>query len=221
MAYSITVKEAAIFLRKQGYSIKEIAAKFKIAQSTSSEWLKNILLDNRAIIRLKERRILGQYNSRQVFARKREQQEQKRQVLVEQILSKIEMSGELCKLCCSLLYWCEGNKGRDTLVRFTNSDPQLIKTFLSLIRKGFNTDESKFRALIHLHQYHNEEKQKNFWHEITGIPLDKFNRTYWKPNTGKRKHDNYPGCIAISYYDAKVAKELTTIYNSFVRRGVR
>lgn len=220
MSYSLAFKEKVISLRKHGYSIKEIAAKFGISKSTSSEWLRDVLLDNKALIRLKERRILGQYKSRLVFAQKREQQDKKRQKLVEQILSKIELSQELCKLCCALLYWCEGNKGRDTLVRFTNSDPFLIKTFLSLLRKGFNIDESKFRALIHLHQYHNEQKQKVFWHGITEIPLSQFSRTYWKPNTGKRKHDNYPGCIAISYYDAKIAKELTAIYNTFVQRGV-
>lgn len=221
MAYSITTKENAISLRQQGYSIKEIAAKFNISNSTSSEWLTNVSLDDKALARLKQRRILGQYKARLTFSKKREDKHQKRQALIEQVLSKIELSKELCKLCCALLYWCEGNKGKDTLVRFTNSDPQLIKTFLSLLRKGFNIDESKFRALIHLHDYHKEKEQKAFWHKITKIPLKQFYRTYWKPNTGKRKHENYPGCIAISYYDAEVAKELTTLYNAFVQRGVR
>lgn len=220
MSYSLITKEKALSLRKKGFSIKEIAAKLKIAKSTSSVWLKNVLLDKKAQKRLKKRRIFGQYKSRLIHFKKREEQQSKRHIRVEKILSKIEMSKELSKLCCALLYWCEGNKGRNALVRFTNSDPQLIQMFLFLLRKGFDINESKFRALIHLHQYHNEEKQKVLWHEMTKIPLNQFNRTYWKPNTGKRKHENYPGCIAISYYDAEVAKELTTIYNSFVQRGV-
>lgn len=220
MSYSLTIKEEALSLRRKGFSIKEVAAELKIAKSTSSVWLKDVLLDGKAQNRLKKRKILGQYKSRLIHFKKREEQQSKRYARVEQVLSKIKMSKELSKLCCSLLYWCEGNKGRDTLVRFTNSDPQLIKMFLSLLRKGFDINESKFRALIHLHQYHDEEKQKVLWHEITKIPLNQFNRSYWKPNTGKRKHNNYPGCIAISYYDAEVAKELTTIYNSFVQRGV-
>lgn len=221
MSYPLVTKERALFLRRKGFSIKEVAAKLKIAKSTSSVWLKDILLDEKAQNRLKKRRIFGQFKSRLIHFKKRKEQQDKRYIKVEQILSKIEISKELCKLCCALLYWCEGNKGRDTMVRFTNSDPQLIKMFLSLLREGFDINESKFRALIHLHQYHDEEKQKVLWHEITKIPLNQFNRSYLKPNTGKRRHDNYPGCIAISYYDAEVAKELTTIYNSFVQRGVR
>lgn len=221
MSYSLATKEKAFSFRRKGFSIKEIAVKLRIAKSTSSLWLNDILLDEKAQNRLKKRRMIGQYKARFIQFKKREEQQSKRYAQVEKILSKIEMSKELSKLCCALLYWCEGNKGRDTMVRFTNSDPKLIQIFLSLLRKGFDINESKFRALIHLHQYHNEEKQKLLWHEITKIPLNQFNRTYWKPNTGKRKHDNYPGCIAISYYNAEVAKELTTIYNSFVQRGVR
>ena len=220
MSYSINIRERAVLLRKQGYSIKEVASKLRIAKSTSSVWLRDILLNSQAQTRLKNRRIFGQYKARLVQFEKSDKQQRIRSIVAEQTLSKIEMSRELCKLCCALLYWCEGNKNGDTLVRFTNSDPQLIKIFLSLLRRGFDIVEAKFRALIHLHQYHDEKKQKKLWHEITNIPLNQFNRTYWTPHTGKRKHDNYPGCIAISYYDARVAKELTTIYNSFVQRGV-
>ncbi len=32
---------------------------------------------------------------------------------------------------------------------------------------------------------------------------------------GTRTKVGYPGCIAISYYDAKIAKELDALYNAF------
>lgn len=68
---------------------------------------------------------------------------------------------------------------------------------------------------MHLHEYHNETRQRHFWQDITGIPKGQFNRSYMKPNTGKNKRKNYPGCLAITYYDSKVAKELSALYNSF------
>ena len=80
------------------------------------------------------------------------------------------------------------------------------------IEKGFVIDEGKFRALIHLHDYHGEEKQINFWSKITRIPRKQFFKSYRKPNTGKRIKKDYPGCLAISYYDAKVAKQLWAYY---------
>ncbi len=99
-------------------------------------------------------------------------------------------------------------------------DPSLIALFLDLLRKGFKINESKLRILMHLHNYHDEVIQKEFWSIVTNIPFAQFHQSYWKPNTGKRKHAHYPGCIALSYYDAKIAKELKAIYNAFVLRGV-
>lgn len=68
---------------------------------------------------------------------------------------------------------------------------------------------------MHLHQYHDEIKQKSFWQNITKIPINQFNRTYWKPHTGKNSRPDYPGCLAVTYLDAKVAKQIAAIYNTF------
>jgi len=78
-------------------------------------------------------------------------------------------------------------------------------------------DETKFRALIHLHEYHDESKQKKFWSDITKISENKFQKSYLKINTGKRIKENYPGCISIKYYDAKIFKELKALYKSFYK----
>lgn len=220
MSYSIEIKEKAKKFRKAGYSIKEIAKEFKIAQSTSSLWLSNVNLSSQAQDRLRKKKILGQYKAVIIKRKKRELEKSKLLKEVTLMLSRLKGSEELYKLCCSLIYWCEGNKN-ETFVRLTNSDPILIGLFISLLKKGFKTEKSKFRALIHLHDYHNETKQKLFWSTITDIPLRQFNKSYQKPNTGKRKQENYPGCIAISYYNSKVAKELKAIYNVFAQRGVR
>lgn len=219
MTYSIDFKQNAIKLRNQGYSIKEIADKFKISKSTASLWCSGIELDEHAQNRLAERKILGQYKSIEIATKKRKLAEEKRIQQVSQYLSKIKMSKELAKLCCALLFWCEGSKSKIS-VRFTSSDPSLIGLFLSLFRTGYSLEERKFRALVHVHEYHDEPAQKLFWSRITGIPLLQFHRSYKKPNTGKRKHDNYPGCLSVTYYDANLAKELATIYNVFTQRGV-
>lgn len=220
MPYPIDVKEKAVNLRKQGYSIKEVAAKLNIAQSTSSVWLSNVILSTSAQKRLEKRRILGQYKS--IFIRKiaREKHKAILEKITSEMLSTIHFSQTLAKLCCALIWWCEGNKDV-TSVKFTSSDPTLIGNFLCLLRTGFKIDESKLRALVHLHEYHNNETQKQFWSNITGIPLTQFHRSYLKPNTGKRTKENYPGCLALVYYDAGIAKELEAIYNVFSKfRGV-
>lgn len=220
MSYSNELKEKAIQLRKKGYSLKEISAILKIAKSTTSVWLNGIILSSSAQKRLKQKQILGQYKTTLLKRKAKELQKQKHEQNAINLFNKISLSKEIAKMCCALLWWCEGNKD-DSMVRFTNSDSSLIQNYLSLLRMGFDIDESKLRVLVHLHSYHNEQVQKKFWSSITNIPLTQFHKSYQKENTRKRIHKNYQGCIAITYYDAKIAKELEAIYNIFTRRGVR
>lgn len=216
----IEVKTKAITLRKRGYSLNEISEKLHIAKSTASTWLSNINLSNVAKNRLEKKQILGQYKTMLIRKKLREKLNKERDKVALKLLSKIGESKELYKLCCALLWWCEGSKN-STSVRFTNSDPTLIKNFLTSIRLGFKLDESRFRAVIHIHSYHIDKKQKLFWSNITNIPLQQFWKSYRKPNTGKRRKNNYPGCISITYYNSKIARELEAIYNMYSKiRGV-
>ncbi len=217
--YPIEVREKAIALREKGYSLKEVSDTLHIAKSTSSLWLRNISLSQEAQNRLKEKHTLKQYKASLSALKKREEINQFYKELVLKDLYKIRPTKGIYKLICSLLFWCEGSKNFSH-VRFTNSDPTLIKLFLFTFRRGFNIDESKLRILMHLHDYHDENIQKEFWSKTTEIPLSQFLKTYHKPHTGKNIHENYPGCIALYYYGSKVAKELQAIYNCIADRGV-
>lgn len=210
----IEVKDKALRLRKKGYSIKEISDKLNIAKSTSSLWVRNLELDEKARERLVKRRLIGYYKTALRWKEKNIEEELKYTEVGDEVVSKVSRNNESLKLFCSLLYWCEGSKGR--VISFTNSDPLLIKTFLTTFRRGFTPNEKKFRILMHLHGYHNEKIQKNFWSKLTNIPRNQFNKTYHKLNTKKRIKENYQGCISLRYYDSKIAKELKAIYKSFV-----
>lgn len=119
------------------------------------------------------------------------------------------------RLCAALIYWCEGAKRNLSNVQFTNSDPKLVSLFLYALRLGFNLDEKRLSALVHLHEYHNEERQLALWSKVTRIPLVQFTKTYWKPHTKIRQRENYPGCINVRYGDASVARRLNAIYTIF------
>ena len=221
MAYQIEIKERAIALRKKGRSLKEISELLKIAKSTTSVWLANITLSISAQKRLAQKQILGQYKTVLLKRRQKDIRRKAEEAKANKIIRKIRFSKDYIKLCCALMWWCEGNKN-SSFLRFTSSDVTLIRNFLSLLRKGFMLDESKFRALVHLHAYHNEDTQKRFWSQVTKIPISQFHKSFQKNNSGKRKKENYPGCIAVTYYDVRIAKELEALYNGFTKsRGVR
>ncbi len=221
MAYQIEIKERAIELRRHGYSLKEIAELLKIAKSTTSVWLANITLSVSAQKRLAQKQILGQYKTVLLKRKLRESRRKEEEAKASEVLKNLSLSKEYIRLCCVLMWWCEGNKN-SSFLRFTSSDVTLIKNFLFLLRKGFVLDESKFRILIHLHTYHDDYTQKRFWSQVTGIPINQFHKSFQKINTGKRTKENYPGCIALTYYDVRIAKELEALYNVFTKsRGVR
>lgn len=221
MAYLIETKEKAITLRKQGYSLKEISEHLKIAKSTASSWLSSINLSVSAQRKLQKKQILGQYKTVLLKRKQKNLRIKAAEEKAYEIIKSLSFSQEYIKLCCALMWWCEGNKN-SSFLRFTSSDVTLIKNFLSLLRKGFMLDESKFRILVHLHAYHNDDTQKKFWSQVTKIPLNQFHKSFQKMNTGKRTKENYPGCIALTYYDARIAKELEALYNEFTKsRGVR
>ncbi len=211
-------KRKALILRKKGYSIKEISRKMNIAQSTSSIWVRGVQLNSEAKKRLSKRKLLSYYKSSLSWDKKREEEKKYYFEKADATINKTSRNTSHLKLYCALLYWCEGGKAYNNSIRFINSDPQLVKTFLFLFRNAFEINEKKFRILMHLHSYHNERKQKIFWSSLTKIPKDQFNKTYLKTNTQKRKKENYPGCVAIYYYDSKIIREIMAIYEIFSKK---
>lgn len=213
--HPLEIKKKAIALRSKGYSIKEIADKLHIAKSTSSLWLRDIKLNKKAQQRLLKRSLMSYYKTSLRWQIKREKEKEILRKKALEFFNGFKENERQNKICCSLLFWCEGSKDVKYGLRLINSSHLLIRTYLSLLRKSFKIDEKKFRVGLHLHQYHNEKKQKGYWSKITKIPTSQFIRVYWKPNTGKRIRKDYPGCATIYYYDSRVAKELTSIYEVF------
>lgn len=218
--HSKEAKSKLTQLRQKGFSLSEISKELNISKSTASLWARNIPLSSSALRRINQREIIGRINAGKARRSINEKQMDFFQREAFRSLKEINYSNTLIKLLCSLIWWCEGNKN-ESFVRFTNSDKSLIKIFLMLLRQGFNLDEKKFRALAHVHSYHNELTQRKYWSNVTEIPLNQFQKSYQKLNSGKRKKPNYEGCLAIMYYDAKIAKELEAIYNAFTLNKIR
>jgi len=214
MSYNLEIKEKVRILRKEGYSLTEISKALNIAKSTASLWLKDIQLNQPALSRLKERKILGQYKTSLLWKTRRKEQNNKDQSQAKVFFKSLTLSLPFNKLILAVLFWTEGSKSTKE-ISFINSDPQMISTFLRLLRACYSISESKFRCLLHAHEYHDVPRQLKYWSQLTNIPLTQFSKTYLKPNTGKRKKTNYPGSLRVRYYDSMIARELTAIYNVF------
>lgn len=212
-------KSKAILLRKKGFSFREISEKLGISKGTASLWLRDIKLSKSAKKRIYKLGADGRNKGNETNKRKREISSDVARKKVEKYFSDGVKFRIEPKIACALLYWGEGTKyDNNKAVSFTNADPEMIKYFLQVFRKAFDLDERRFRALIHLHEYHDIKKQIDFWSKITMIPVGQFNKSYLKKNTGKNKKENYPGCINIKYSDVKIYRELMFIITELVKK---
>lgn len=213
----IKEKEIAVAFRKKGYSISEISDKLKVAKSTVSIWVKEVVLSKNAQKRLQSRWNNGVRKSRITSINKRLKRDLCEYEKASYIISKTKFDSFQQAVLCSLIFWCEGSKSDNESLSFINSDPDLISLFLKLLRENFDIDESRMRICMYLHQYHDKLAQLRFWSIVTKVPEENFFKIHIKSNTGKNIHKNYQGCISVRYYDIALARRLRYIAKGYMK----
>ncbi|HEY4523724.1 MAG TPA: helix-turn-helix domain-containing protein [Candidatus Paceibacterota bacterium] len=212
-------KQQAIILRKHGHSLQEISIQLGISKGTASIWLQHTPLSAIAQERIQKKRDEGSRKSRATLNGRTNKRLTEAFDFARKTLGKISSTADSSRLYCALFYWCEGEKSKnDKSLFFTNSDPLLVKSFLKHLRKGFEIDETKFRVCVHLHSYHDAQKQLLFWSQITSIPLAQFIKPYQKLNSGKNKKVGYAGCASVRYHDVRIARQVQAIARAFLNK---
>lgn len=210
---SIEVKNKAVELRKNGGSMGAIAKSLGISKSTAYEWTKNMEGAARfaQIGRdrwIKEVQPLGAQGQR----RKREL---KIRGIIQEVndeLSVFTQTKEVEKSMLSMLYWSEGSKGRGMLT-FANTDPRLMLLFITLLRRCYSLDESKFRVRIHIHWYHKEKGIRKFWSDLLKIPESQFTKTYHKRRSKEKVFRKNIGGICFLIYNSDYLREQIVRYS--------
>ena len=69
-----------------------------------------------------------------------------------------------------MLYWAEGSKDRNTL-RFSNSDPEMVRFFVTFLRSYFELADESIRITCHLFADHVERQHEieRFWLDTLGL----------------------------------------------------
>ena len=108
-----------------------------------------------------------------------------------------------------MLYWAEGSKKNNNYVAFSNSDPDMVRLFLSFLREICGIQESRLHLLLHIYTDQNEKELKSFWSEITKIPLNQFNKTYiHQGKIGNYKKKSQYGTVSLRYGDKKLFDQI-------------
>lgn len=195
MKHYPSLKQQAIILRKRGFSYNEIKKKIPVAKSTLSLWLKTIPLkaEHRKRLYTKQIALLSRGPQSQKERRAREITD-----LVERAKAEITLplSADTYRLMGAALYWAEGSKQNGFEV--TNSDPSFILFMVRWIEKMLNLRPTKLKARLNIYPQQNEKKIKQFWANLTGIPIANFGKSYVKPvSSGYKKNNLYYGTMRI------------------------
>lgn len=199
-------KQKSIVLRKQGKSIKEIAKLLGVAKASVSVWVRNVKLSEKERFELSLRNTSFEVVSRRRDARLKNE-DVKRQIVISKAGEDIDfISQRDLKIIGATLYWAEGGKTKNGMVRIANADPRVHKVMMRFFREVCSVKEEKFRAHIHTYSHINTQNCLNYWSDIIGVPISQFYKTYSKPSiASKGKKDSLPyGTLDIVICDTKL-----------------
>jgi transcriptional regulator with XRE-family HTH domain len=202
-------RELARLLRQtEGASIKEIARRVGAAQSSISRWVRDVELSDEQRAALVRRSYEGHIKGRTMNSdlrrsARRLAQEGGR----EQARAKDPFHFAGC-----MLYWAEGAKSRNQM-RFSNSDPEMVRFFVHFLRTYFNLRDTDIRMTCNLFADHlaRQREIEQFWLETAGLPPDCLCKstvnTYSKYSKKKR-------CNRLPYGTARVTVSRTRVVQS-------
>jgi len=211
-------KSRATQLRQTGKTYGEIRRIIKepIPKSTLSYWFHYLVLTKQCQEKLNKTALKNIQKARlkalSVNKVKRENYVQNVRNRVSCLLPKIKDKG-VAKIALAMLFLGEGGKTAKGSVVFGNSDPVVIKIFLSLLRYCYKINESRFRCTLQCRADQNIGQLEKFWSLITKIPPLQFYKARVDPRTiGKpSKNPNYKGVCRIDYFSGDLYLELKQI----------
>ena len=216
--HSEKIKKAVKAERVKGKTYRELTYEFGIPKSTLSYWFGETL--GHPFDRAGQIKHLARIRPLAHAAIQKRIQD-KHKILQTKLVKEIkqyptENVGTL-KLFLAALYWAEGVKNERTSgAIFVNTDRNLCKLYITLLRKCYNIDESRFRIRLHLHYYHGIKETRRFWSKLLEVPENKFGKIYIKKRSvTKRFRRNFGGICFIRYTDSDLRRELLEISKQF------
>lgn len=196
--------------RDEGESIKEIARRLGVSPSTVSLWVHDIVLTTAQQQALLQRN--PAYN-RQMSGTKIQAANRRAERIAYQHEGRIlAAEGEASHLAGCMLYWAEGEKARNTL-RFSNSDPDMVRFFVSFLRKHFNVRNEQIRVTCYLFADHLERQREieQYWLDVMGLHADSLCKSHvnvYSKYSEKKRANRLP------YGTVKIAVNRTHIVQS-------
>ncbi len=172
-------KQIAIKLRRQNKSYNEISKMLGISKGTLSAWFINDRLSQKTKKELTKLALINTLKrvNKWVATNKARWREWRKEAREEAI-------NEFPKLCHNqlfiaglMLYWAEGDNKLGNPVRFTNTDPRMIRLYIQFLLRILKIKKETVRPALILYPDLEENNCLEFWSKITTVPVSQFYKT--------------------------------------------
>jgi hypothetical protein len=187
-------KKKAIELRKKGLTYSEILKIVPVAKSTLSLWLRSVNLSKRQSQKLTRKKLLA---ARRGGEARRKQRRFITKRIKEEAMTEISSISERDLLLIgTALHWAEGSKNKESNpsvgMIFSNSDSRMIRMYIKWLEESMNvlSDDICFEVFIHENRKKEIETFLKYWSSITGFPVARFDRIYFKRDKRNTKRKN-------------------------------
>lgn len=214
----------AVSLRKKGWSLKRIHARLGIPLSTLSGWLQTVELTEKQKEQLRknwEQALVHARTKASVWHRK---QKAKRLLYAKKeaqgVLAKIEKDDNASlELALAFLYLGEGAKRSDATA-LGNSDPLILRFFLSSVKKLYGVENDHIRCYLHLRADQDADVLKRYWSRTLQVPIGRFGKSSHDMRTqGRPTYSMYKGVCIINCSRVAIQRRLMYIADSFCRQN--
>ena len=214
------LKSKAVALRRQGISIGKVEDQLGIARSTLSGWFKTVKLTTfqKKRLELNWRRALIKARAEAVkwHNLQKEVRLKKAKIDALETLSKINLDdNNILELALSIIYLGEGFK-RGTSTAIGNSDPKILKFFISAMKRCYDYDVNKVRCELHLRADQDPIKMKKYWARQLNIPLGNFKGVVFDKRTkGKKTYSYYKGVCVLQCGRVDIQRKMLYLSSGF------
>jgi transposase-like protein len=199
------LRSRAIELRRDGWSVNDIASELGVANSTAFQWVRHLPLD-RDSERARKKREHSKLMTDAQWAAFRERRDARRAAAHAEAAAAVGVLSDRDLLILgAAIYWCEGAKSKpwrlDEKIQFTNSDPMLVELFLRFLESQ-GRDRAELTYRVSIHESADHAGAVDWWVERLALPRERFMRTTLKRHTPRTNRQNtgedYHGCLVVN-----------------------
>lgn len=212
MGYRGKVKEQeeARRLRAQNLTIIQIAEELGVSKSSVSIWVRDVPFTP-------SKRRYGPRKRTHPFQLRKLEEIERLDAEGRQRLG--ELSEQAFLSAGVALYAGEGSK-REGSLRFSNSDPAMMRFFAHWLRHFFQIDESRLRMRVYLHEGLDLDAAEVHWSEVVGVPRSQFGKAYRAvPDPTIRTNKHEFGCAYLTYSCTRTHRAIMGLVRALLSCG--